>query len=50
MVGVQPPDAFPAITAPSGARLGRYQSLVVAVVLGLIVALTSVPVVTLPLR
>jgi len=50
MVGVQPPDAISAITAPPGARLGRYQSLVVAVVVGLIVALTSVPAVTLPLR
>lgn len=50
MVGVQPSDAVPANPAPPGARLGRYQSLVVAAVVGLIVALTSVPALTLPLR
>ncbi len=50
MVGVQPLVACAKVEAPPDTRLGRYQSLVVAVMAGLILALASMPAVTLPLR
>jgi hypothetical protein len=50
MVGVRPLGACARFEPPIDTRLGRYQSLVVAVVAGLILALASVPAATLPLR
>jgi hypothetical protein len=50
VVGVQPLVACARVEAPPDARLGKYQSLVVAVIAGLILTLASVPAVTLPLR
>jgi hypothetical protein len=50
MVGVQPFAASPRVDPSIDARLGKYQSLVVAVIAGLILTLASVPAVTLPLR
>jgi len=50
MVGVQPLDAVARIQGPADTGLGRYQSLAVAVIAGLILALLSVPDVTYPLR
>jgi hypothetical protein len=50
MVGVQPLDAVARVKGPADTGLGRYQSLAVAVIVGLILALLSVPDVTLPLR
>jgi len=50
MVGVHPLDACARIDGPTDTGLGRYQSLAVAVIVGLILALLSVADVTLPLR
>jgi hypothetical protein len=50
MVGVHPLDTCARIDGPTDTGLGRYQSLAVAVIVGLILALLSVPDVTLPLR
>jgi hypothetical protein len=50
VVGVQPLVACAKVDAPPDTRLGKYQSLVVAVIAALILTLASVPAVTLPLR
>jgi len=50
MVGDRTSDPHAEISIAIDARLGRYQSLVVTVIAGLILALASVPAVTLPLR
>jgi hypothetical protein len=50
MVGVPPLDAVARITGPADTGLGKYQSLAIAMIAGLILALLSVPDVTLPLR
>ena len=50
MVAVQPSVARAQVGLSVDTALGRYQSLVVSVIAGLILALASVPVVTLPLR
>jgi hypothetical protein len=50
MVGVHPLDACARINGPADTGLGRYQSLAVAVIAGLILSLLSVPDVTLPFR
>jgi hypothetical protein len=50
MVGVHPLDACARVDGPADARLGRYQSLAVAVIAGLILTLLSVPDVTRFLR
>jgi hypothetical protein len=50
MVGVHALDACARVDGPADTRLGRYQSLAVAVIAGLILALLSVPDVTLSLR
>jgi hypothetical protein len=50
MVGVQPLDAVARVTGPADTGLGRYQSMAVAMIAGLILALLSVPDVTPLLR
>ncbi|HOG29850.1 MAG TPA: hypothetical protein PLN93_03675 [Vicinamibacterales bacterium] len=49
MAGAPPSVALPQIAALPDARLGRYRSIVVGVIVGAILALTSLPAVTLPL-
>jgi hypothetical protein len=50
MVGARSVDACARHDGSADARLGRYQPLVVAVMTALVLALTSVPTVTLPLQ
>jgi hypothetical protein len=50
MVGARPLVTASRIEGPLDARLGRYQSLVVTLIAGLILALTSVPGVVFTLR
>lgn len=50
MVDVRQFDTCARIDSPMDARLGKYQSLAVALLPGLILALMSVPDVSIPLR
>jgi hypothetical protein len=50
MVGARSVDACARIEGPVDARLGKYQTLAVAVITALLLALVSVPNVALPLR
>jgi hypothetical protein len=50
MVGARSVDACARIDGPVDARLGKYQTLAVAVITALLLALVSVPNVALPLR
>jgi hypothetical protein len=50
MVGVQQFDACARVNGPTDTGLGKYQSLAVAVIAGLILTLLSVPDVSLTLR
>jgi len=50
MVGARSVDACARIEGTVDSRLGRYRPLVVAVMAALILALVSIPKVTLPLR
>jgi hypothetical protein len=50
MVGARSVDACARIEGNGDGRLGRYQLLVVAVMTALLLALVSVPKVTLPLQ
>lgn len=50
MVGARSVDAGVRVDGSGGGRLGRYQPLVVAVMTAVLLALVSVPKVTLPLQ
>jgi hypothetical protein len=50
MVGARSVDAGVRVEGSGGGRLGRYQPLVVAVMTAVLLALVSVPKVTLPLQ